>query len=1280
MKKRVLSALLVLCMACSMVSTVWAEGTNATSGAPEPASQTLNLDNGQPGDENGADSTGASSDSTDSTSASSDSTSSGSSSAASDATSDATSGEGDESAASSEVVGSEGTSTPSPTPTLQPESTEEPAVTPSPEPTSSVELEPSQVPSAASNAVLAAPSVRASVINNTVDTSEDVKITLYDYDKDINNGVNDTTGLMFYGQSGKEVTKVDSPAKSTNDKNHNNSLWWNLWTGNPGTEKYSDQGGGVNQGIVQDTLSEDGYPVLAVGKQGTLGYLFSDSDHTTEYAGLNKLFIKDENGNYSYDSSKNFATINPNGNGPYGSNFTVYNQENTGTATSTADGTVYFLPFNQFGTNEDQANYHFGMRIETDFLMPKEGKVNNQDMVFSFAGDDDVWVYIDGVLVLDMGGIHNSSTGTINFANGTVTIDKVTTIEWVAGSWGQQGGYYFRTDSKTEYIGDILHEAKADDPDWISANLEQRNVDNEQHWFLKDYTNHSLDFFYLERGAGGSNCKIEFNLYTLKQNAIYVGKQLAIADNAESTQDITQYLNNIEYKFRVLKENKDALFIAAGTEYDIIDAETQEMIGKGTVDENGIFTVKAGQYAVFDGITEDKGKYRVQELMEEGYSAQFGEVEVTVEADGGKQGFVDGQGGTIDDVKFDGVTTKPQDIAEQSGVVIFTNKVDIEKVSTLSIGKEAAPGSTFGDEQTFTMKVTMGGAPVPVGTPYQLFTGDSESGETTAVATEGELTLKPGQRAVFTVLTGTTFTVEEVNGSTYHVAYSATQEIGGYSYPYNLQESENGLAVSGTVGDVTGTGQTDGTNASMAVTVTNSSYDFNTSLRISKTLTGYENGTYSFDFKVTEVNKDGSPIETPSQNVTPVGAEITVSSPAATQGTVYFGFKSTVADRNYYFKLSEEQGSAEGVTYDDSYYLVTVEVENGTAAVTDVKKYNDNEVDASYQWSDGENVPSFTNSLGKDLTIIKVVEGVDSEDVTNKTFTFTLQGPVAVAGETYNLQGDGTVTFNKPESGKMPTATVSVTGAGSVTIKGLPDGVYTVTDETGDLGDVGDNYYSGFEVDPVTLGTSTTNNLTVTNVYKHYKSLTIKKDVTGAMSTDTDEFEFTVTKTSGTLSNGDITEAMGNTGVVDNSIQFIPGQNGEKDKITFKLKKNGEVVLSNLKDTDIITITETNPGNGYTLKTLTVPQQTVGEDGEKGDAHGFRKTSNTVTVTMEDVTLPDDNLGTVVFLNERLAVAPTGLESNHTTPYVLMITAAGMAGLALIGGIVTRRIRRRRQE
>lgn len=108
MKKRVLSALLVLCMACSMVSTVWATEvtSSVTSGAGTPASQTVGSTATGTGDESGADSTGAPSDSTDSTSASSDSTSSGSSSAASDtasdAASDATSGEGDESAASSD--------------------------------------------------------------------------------------------------------------------------------------------------------------------------------------------------------------------------------------------------------------------------------------------------------------------------------------------------------------------------------------------------------------------------------------------------------------------------------------------------------------------------------------------------------------------------------------------------------------------------------------------------------------------------------------------------------------------------------------------------------------------------------------------------------------------------------------------------------------------------------------------------------------------------------------------------------------------------------------------------------------------------------------------------------------------------------------------------------------------------------------------------------------------------------------------------------------------------
>ena len=62
------------------------------------------------------------------------------------------------------------------------------------------------------------------------------------------------------------------------------------------------------------------------------------------------------------------------------------------------------------------------MTMSAKFIQPKDGKIKGNNMVFEFSGDDDVWVYIDGVLVLDIGGIHNVVSGSINFADGTVKV------------------------------------------------------------------------------------------------------------------------------------------------------------------------------------------------------------------------------------------------------------------------------------------------------------------------------------------------------------------------------------------------------------------------------------------------------------------------------------------------------------------------------------------------------------------------------------------------------------------------------------------------------------------------------------------------------------------------------------------------------------------------------------------------------------------------------------------------------------------------------------------
>ncbi len=82
------------------------------------------------------------------------------------------------------------------------------------------------------------------------------------------------------------------------------------------------------------------------------------------------------------------------------------------------DGRTYEDIYGVQGT----PNFFTGMKMEANFTQPRDGKLDNGDeMIFKFTGDDDMWVYIDDVLVLDIGGIHEPLSGTINFATGVVT-------------------------------------------------------------------------------------------------------------------------------------------------------------------------------------------------------------------------------------------------------------------------------------------------------------------------------------------------------------------------------------------------------------------------------------------------------------------------------------------------------------------------------------------------------------------------------------------------------------------------------------------------------------------------------------------------------------------------------------------------------------------------------------------------------------------------------------------------------------------------------------------
>lgn len=314
----------------------------------------------------------------------------------------------------------------------------------------------------------------------------------------------------------------------------------NHWTGNTNPQP----------GIVNNTLL-DGYPQLSKTWGGeSLCYLFDSSAQIgkTSHFGVTGL-LKVQNGYYVYDSSKNYAAYNADKNA-----FDIYDTwgiDKVGDSSHQGQ----FFPFDaadkvlkeendrlvQTGIKADNTgdsryndgrpvNHHFGLSMSTRFVQPAGGKTNaGDDMVFEFAGDDDVWVFIDDVLVGDIGGIHNRASLSINFCTGDIKVN------------GNNDGTL-----KSKYQ---------------KANKDISGFNSNT---FADGTNHTLKFFYLERGATDSNMELKFNLVTVPES-----------DIIKFDQD-GKFVQGAEFK--LYKTDKD--FKTVG-----------ELIGSGTTDEAGHLTL-----------------------------------------------------------------------------------------------------------------------------------------------------------------------------------------------------------------------------------------------------------------------------------------------------------------------------------------------------------------------------------------------------------------------------------------------------------------------------------------------------------------------------------------------------------------------------------------------------------------------------------------------------------------------------------------------------------------
>ena len=448
-----------------------------------------------------------------------------------------------------------------------------------------------------------------------------------------------------------------------------------------------------------------GYPVVkSKSNSNSLSQLFD----STKEMDANHLFLQNiynESGYFEYDSTQNFAHLNPDG------TFTVYDQ--LGAITGDAEHKTtrehgQFMPYNDISpakgyaydkdghiitnqtdvlahelpdtnarkgenlylignnkkgmrdTTGDGVDYFFGMELEASFTQTANGlDAWGHDIIFEFSGDDDFWLYVDGQLVLDLGGVHSAQVGSVNFRTGLITSSNGNSTLYNTFKNNYKDQHPEATDEEVnQYLDDIF----------------ERN--EEGNYVFKDYTKHTMRMFYMERGAGASNLHMRFNLAAVKPGTVVLSKQLSGTNSGSNS--LLEYPYQIYYTIRGDGESEEHLLndpskVTYKDSTKQVKYEEQLMLENQTY--NNVFFLKAGESAVIE-LPEDTVNYRIVEC---GISTATYDV---VKANGETLAPTDTQNPGRKDYKTSLDTMTNRD------TVLFDNHVKEGAMRTLSITKQ----------------------------------------------------------------------------------------------------------------------------------------------------------------------------------------------------------------------------------------------------------------------------------------------------------------------------------------------------------------------------------------------------------------------------------------------------------------------------------------------------------------------------------------------------------------------------------------------------------------
>lgn len=534
----------------------------------------------------------------------------------------------------------------------------------------------------------------------------------------------------------------------TSQAGGNGNLSW-YWKGanvafGPNKETASKD---VAQGIVGKNLddgnlitsytNENGDPVK-VPFFNEDAYL-NQSKYMRFYNNLQFPFTKTTNdkgvSTYSFDSAKNTVYYDYD-------NKKIVRKDDLKIHDASKDNSIGYFPFNSTDPDQsakDNLNYGFGTQFTIPFTVTETGKnVDGSEMEFNFTGDDDVWVYIDGALVLDMGGAHNKAEGKINFAKQEATIRTGTSNAKLGNSLTVGGRTPAEPNGNTTVkFENIMVKKSGSEPVTLDK------------YMKKSGTVHELKMYYMERGMWNSNMSISYSFVPLP-SGLTLSKTLDTTDVNAGLKNAVQGLDNFDFKIQKknLKTDEANYSDVENLGYTLYDYDDRTFPGQEAKDSTATFS---SSYFASDFInTKDKNNssafyagtgFQITESIPQGTKLQYDTSETRwgVYDSITSRAAIERGKGAVATFNMGDDTSSEMDVVNR-----YVNFVNTPKVGSLSVAKKyegyAPENETFG----FTVLVDLTGHDYY--DSYKLEYTGTQNGTTDE---NGHFTLKAGEKVTF---------------------------------------------------------------------------------------------------------------------------------------------------------------------------------------------------------------------------------------------------------------------------------------------------------------------------------------------------------------------------------------------------------------------------------------------------------------------------------------------------------------------------------------------------